>query len=167
MPPSRRHPLPALAIDGKTLRGSRKQGAPLSHPLSAASHRLGLTIGQVPAGAKTNEIAAVHTLLRGLPVRGWVVAVDALLTQAAIARAILAAGGDYAMVAKKNRPGLREAIATAVADAALARGRSTTATSTSDGHGRTERRRLLLTSVLAGFPLWPGQRPRRCTASRV
>ena len=33
----------AVALDGKTLRGSRKQGAPGVHLLSALSHHLGLT----------------------------------------------------------------------------------------------------------------------------
>ena len=36
----------AIALDGKTLRGSRKQGAPGVHLLSALSHRLGLTLAQ-------------------------------------------------------------------------------------------------------------------------
>jgi predicted transposase YbfD/YdcC len=71
-----------LAIDGKTLRGSRKQGAPLTHLLSAVSHHLGLTLGQTPVDDKTNEITAVHTLLEGLVLRGQVVTVDALLTVA-------------------------------------------------------------------------------------
>src|ERR1035437_1929060 len=74
--------LPALAIDGKTLRGSRKPGAPLTHLLSAVSHHLGLTLGQVAVEEKTNEITAIHTLLTGLLLEGWVVTMDALLTQA-------------------------------------------------------------------------------------
>src|SRR6185436_11113642 len=32
----------AFAIDGKSLRGSKKQGAPAAHLLSAVGHRLGL-----------------------------------------------------------------------------------------------------------------------------
>ncbi len=36
--------LEGIALDGKTLRGSRKQGAPGTHLLSALSHRLGLTL---------------------------------------------------------------------------------------------------------------------------
>ncbi len=40
-PPDR---LPAIAIDGKTLRGSKKQGACEVHLLSAVSHGLGLTL---------------------------------------------------------------------------------------------------------------------------
>ena len=36
----------AIALDGKTLRGSRKQGAPGVHLLLALSHHLGLTLAQ-------------------------------------------------------------------------------------------------------------------------
>ena len=39
-------PEDAIAIDGKTLRGSQKQGAPGAHRLSAFAHRLGLTLAQ-------------------------------------------------------------------------------------------------------------------------
>src|ERR1019366_7633855 len=63
-------------------RGSRKPGAPRTHLLSAVSHRLGLTLGQVAVEEKTNEITAIHTLLTGLLLEGWVVTMDALLTQA-------------------------------------------------------------------------------------
>jgi len=50
-----------IAIDGKTLRGSQKQGA--SHLLSALSHRLGLTLAQA---AVTNEISIIPDVLAEL-----------------------------------------------------------------------------------------------------
>ena len=46
----------AIAIDGKTLRGSQKQGATFTHLLSVVSHQLGITLTQQPVAAKTNEI---------------------------------------------------------------------------------------------------------------
>ena len=147
----------ALAIDGKTLRGSRKQGAPLTHLLSAVSHRLGLTLGQVAVDAKTNEITAIHTLLAGLLLEGWVVTMDALLTQQKIAQAIVDAGGDYIMMVKENQPTLHADIALAFADPALLAGASTTATTDNRGHGRVERRDLTLTPALADYLTWPGQ----------
>ena len=48
--------LDGIAIDGKTLRGSRKQGAPAVHLLSAVSHRLGLTVGHVAVADHTNSM---------------------------------------------------------------------------------------------------------------
>ena len=52
----------AVALDGKTLRGARKQGAPGVHLLSALSHHLGLTLAQQAVDDKTNEITQVETV---------------------------------------------------------------------------------------------------------
>jgi hypothetical protein len=51
-----------IAIDGKTLRGSQKQGAPGALLLSALAHRLGVTLGQQAVADKTNEIPAALDL---------------------------------------------------------------------------------------------------------
>jgi hypothetical protein len=83
----------ARALDGKTLRGSRKQGAPGTHLLSALAHRLGLPVAQAAVDDKTNEIGAVQAVLDTLILAGWVVTVDALLTQRAVAQAIVDGGG--------------------------------------------------------------------------
>ena len=48
-------PETAMAVDGKTLRGSKKQGAPGTHLLSVLAHRLGLTLTQQAVAAKTHE----------------------------------------------------------------------------------------------------------------
>jgi hypothetical protein len=64
--------LEATAIDGKTLRGSKKQGAPGVHWLSALSHQVGMTLAQVAVDDKSNEITAVEDLLRGLVLEGRV-----------------------------------------------------------------------------------------------
>lgn len=86
-------PPEGVALDGKTLRGSRKQEAPGVHLLCAFSHRLHLTLGQVAVDDKTNEITAVQDLLAGLVLEGRVVTVDALLTQKEVARTIRQKGG--------------------------------------------------------------------------
>jgi DDE_Tnp_1-associated/Transposase DDE domain len=98
----------ALAIDGKTLRGSAKAQAkhaqhrptqhsreevPGMHLLSAFSHRLGLTLAQRAVKTKSNEITAVQEVLRGLVLEGRIVTVDALLTQRAVAATIVEKGG--------------------------------------------------------------------------
>jgi hypothetical protein len=101
-----------VALDGKTLRGTRQQGVPGAHLLSAVSHHLGVTLGQLGVDAKTNEIPVVQTLLAGLVLEGRVFTMDALLTQRAVAATIVAGHGDYVMVAKGNQPQLRDDIAT-------------------------------------------------------
>lgn len=101
-----------VALDGKTLRGSRKQGAPGVHLLSAVSHRLGLTLGQTGVDDKTNEIPVAPTLVLGLVMAGRIFTMDALLTQRAVAQTIVDGGGDYVMPVKENQPGLYQAIET-------------------------------------------------------
>ena len=49
-------PAEGIAIDGKTRRGSRQQGAAGAHLLSALAHRVGVTLAQHAVEDKTNEI---------------------------------------------------------------------------------------------------------------
>lgn len=55
--------LDGIALDGKTPRGSTRQGAAGAHLLSAFSHRLGLVVGQAGVPDKTNEIGAADEFL--------------------------------------------------------------------------------------------------------
>jgi predicted transposase YbfD/YdcC len=145
-----------IAVDGKTLRGSQKQGAPGAHLLSALAHRLGLTLAQQAVADKTNEIPVVLDLLRQVVLEGRVVTMDALLTQRPIAQQIVAAGGDYVMVVKANQPQLREDIATVFALPPIVGEARTVAETVDYGHGRIEQRRLRTSDVLVGYSDWPG-----------
>lgn len=145
-----------LSIDGKTLRGSQKQGAPGAHLLSALGHRLGLTLAQHAVADKTNEMSVVMALLRQVVLEGRVVTMDALLTQRPIAQQIVEAGGASVMVVKNNQPQLRDDIATVFALAPIATERRTVAETVDSGHGRIEQRRLETSDVLVGYSDWPG-----------
>lgn len=81
--------LNGIAIDGKSLHGSATSDLPAVHLLSAFSHQLGMVLGEVLVEDKTNEIKGIHPLLADLVLEGKVVTVDALLTQRAIAEAIV------------------------------------------------------------------------------
>lgn len=143
-----------VALDGKTLRGSRKRGAADAHLLAALSHRLGLVLGQVAVADKTNEIGAADEFLLTLALEGRVVTADALLTQRALARAILDRGGDYLLAVKDNQPTLLWEVAAAFdgADDPAPR----TAVAVSQHGGRVETRRLAASTALAGYRDWPG-----------
>lgn len=148
--------LEAIAIDGKTLRGSRKQGCFQAHLLSAVSQRLGLTLFERAVADKTNEIGVIVELLEGLLLRGKVITVDALLTQRDVAQAVTKAGGDYVMVVKENQPQLRQVIEGAIEGIPFYREARREAETTDSGHGRIESRKLLVTSVLCGQDeIWP------------
>jgi len=107
----------ALAIDGKTLRGSRKQGARGAHLLSALSHRLGVTLGQQAIATKQGEQSALYTLLTTFLIEGRVLTMDALPTSRRAARTIHSRGGFSVMIVKANQPQLYEDITTIFAPA--------------------------------------------------
>src|SRR5262249_61301396 len=98
----------AIALDGNTLRGSKKQGAPGAHLLSALAHHAGITLAQHAVDDKTTEITAVEPLLCQLVVEGRMVTMDALLTQRHVAQTIVDKGGDYVMIVKDNQPQLHD-----------------------------------------------------------
>ena len=100
-----------MAVDGKTRRGSKKQGAPGTHVFSVWSHRLGLTLTQQAVDAKTHAIKAIETVLEQIVLRGRVLPMDALLPQRQVAQTIVDQGGDDVMIVKDNQPKLKEDIA--------------------------------------------------------
>ncbi len=71
----------ALALDGKTLRGSKKRGAIDTHVLTAVIHGIGVTLAEWAVDEKTNEIPVAQKLLSTLCLENRVVTGDALLTQ--------------------------------------------------------------------------------------
>ena len=85
--------LEAIVIEGKTLRGSRQQGAPAVYLHSVLSRCLRLTVWQQAVSDKTNEISVIEEVWRGLLLTGRVVTVEAFLTQRAIAQQLVE-GGD-------------------------------------------------------------------------
>jgi predicted transposase YbfD/YdcC len=148
--------LEGVALDGKTLRGSQRRGAEDAHLLAAFSHRLGVVLGQVGVPDKTNEIGAADELLLAVMLEGRVVTADALLTQRAIARTILASGGDYLLVVKENQPTLHADIEAVFAPEADDTGLVGTACTVTQHGGRVEQRRLTASTALVGYSDWPG-----------
>ena len=145
-----------VALDGKTLRGSRKRGAIKAHLLSAVSHRLGLTLGQQAVADKTNEIPVVQELLKNLVLEGRVFTMDALLTQRQVAQTIVEGGGDYVMVVKDNQPELLQDIQDVFQEPHLLADTMQTAETLDLGHGRIEKRSLTASTALLGYSDWPG-----------
>jgi predicted transposase YbfD/YdcC len=149
----------ALALDGKTMRGSLKLDAEVAATVIALGHRLGLTAGaaEVQAG---DEIAAVETLLQELVLAGKVVTLDALHTQRNTARIIGERGGHYVMTVKGNQRELQEAVRALFASHEAPEQDRESVTEVEHGHGRVENRWLLAVSVPVAAPealrTWPG-----------
>ena len=99
-----------VAIDGKTSRRShdRSAGKAPLHLVSAFATTARLVLGQEAVGDKSNETTAIPVLLERLAandgLKGALVSIDAIATNAAIATAIRDAGADYLLAVKANQP---------------------------------------------------------------
>jgi len=101
-----------VAIDGKTLRGSRDGDKKGVHLLSAVVHGSGVVVAQMRVSDKTNEIPCAKTLLAELDLEGAVVTADALHTQKETARYLVEEKqADYVLTVKDNQPTLHQDIA--------------------------------------------------------
>jgi hypothetical protein len=105
-----------IAMDGKTLKGSRRLDAKAVHVLSAFATDLGAVIGEMTVAPDHNEITAALVLLKGLPLDGTIITGDAIFTQREICQYIRDANGHYLFVVKDNQPTLKESIAEAFGD---------------------------------------------------
>lgn len=158
MPPGlgrRQASAPAVALDGNTLRGSRKHGAPGGPLRSALAHQVGVTLAHQAVAEKTNESTAVEMGRSQLVLTGRVVTLEALLTQTAVAQTIVEAGGDYVMVVKANHPQLRADIELLCAEPPVGDAQET-ADTIDLGHGRIEQQRFTTSQALVGYRAWPG-----------
>lgn len=95
-----------IALDGKTLRGSRDGVVPGQHLVAAYAVEASAVLAQVRVDAKTNEHKAALVLLGILPVRGRIVTGDAIFCQRDLCQEIIDEGGDYVFAVKDNQPSL-------------------------------------------------------------
>jgi predicted transposase YbfD/YdcC len=112
-PPSARRPPPrrpprAVAVDGKTLRGSSHHPNPPVHLLAAMNHTGGI-LAQTEVDHTTNEIARFRPLLDHLDLTATVITADALHTQREHADWLVAyKHAAYLLIVKRNQPALHQ-----------------------------------------------------------
>ena len=142
----------ALALDGKTLRGTIPLGHTQGvHLLAAYLPTEGVVLMQLEVSTKENEIVLAPTVLAHLDLTGMVVTGDARYPQRPLSIQIVEAGGDYVWVVKDNQPQVRDDIAQLVVPERNELGTGalptdfTTARTLEKGHGRIEER-ILTTS---------------------
>jgi predicted transposase YbfD/YdcC len=159
-----------IAIDGKTLRGSKtsSDGKGALHLVSAYATEAGLVLAQCAVDGKSNEITAIPELLDMLNLKGAIVSIDAMGTQKEIAQRIVDKGADYVLALKGNQPSLHEDAALFFADPACA---ATCARSaeTDVGHGRIEERSCRAAEagwLAARHPGWKGLRSLAAVTAR-
>ena len=155
----------AIHIDGKSLRGSHNGIESMAHLVSAWDSKVGVTLGQVKAADKSNEIIAIPQLLRLLGIHGATITIDAMGCQREIVKQICEQGADYIIAVKNNQPNLAQAVESAFLDEAqgLQKGRMEQDIEIFNGHGRHETRRCVVSTDLSTLikamqAAWPGIR---------
>jgi len=152
-----------IAIDGKTLRGSRQPSVTQPdghavHLMSAFAAQARLVLCQHPVAEKGNEITAIPTLLDMLDVSGAVVTIDAIGCQKSVAQKITECGADYVLALKENHPQLSEDVQLWLDSEQNAQRLAVHETVEKD-HGRIETRRYAISDQIDWLeqkPLWAG-----------
>jgi predicted transposase YbfD/YdcC len=139
-------PKGVIALDGKALRRGYERGKSHMPPVMvtawAAQTRMALANVLAP---NNNEAAGALQLLELLQLKGCVVTADALHCHRAMAKAIVARGGDYVLAVKDNQPALL-ADAKAAIGATVRKGKVSLTTADA-AHGRKEQRKALVAPV--------------------
>jgi predicted transposase YbfD/YdcC len=139
---------PALAVDGKALRGTRHASADgqAVHLLAVLDQQACAVLGQVAVDGKTNEVTRFAPLLEPLDLAGHVVTADALHTQRGHAEFLATRNAHYIFIVKKNQPGLYAQLKRLPWRQVPAGARQH-----DRGHGRDEHRTLKAVTVAAGL----------------
>ncbi|MGI5180123.1 ISAs1 family transposase [Dactylosporangium sp. CA-152071] len=94
----------AIAVDGKTLRGSRSRDHAARHVLAAADQHTGIALASTDVDTKTNEITRFTALLDHLDdLRGTVVTADALHCQRDHVAYLARRGAHWILTVKGNQ----------------------------------------------------------------
>jgi hypothetical protein len=100
--PQQRHQ--AIAVDGKTLRGAKRDGRQV-HLLAAMDHSTRTVLAQRQVDGAPGEVPAFQPLLNGLDLAGAVITADALHTHADAAEFLVTGKqAHYLFVVKANQP---------------------------------------------------------------
>lgn len=105
----------ALAVDGKTLRGSGHGSRRPQHLLAAVLHQSGVVVAQHAVDGKSNEIPVARQLLTAIDLTGKIVTADAMHTQTAFAATVVDQHqADYVLIVKENQRLLKKVLATQI-----------------------------------------------------
>ncbi|MGS2620091.1 ISAs1 family transposase [Micromonospora sp. LZ34] len=137
----------AIAVDGKTLRGSRTTDTTARHVLAACDQATGVVLASTDVDGKTNEITRFAPLLDQISdLRDTVITVDALHCQRDHVEYLAERGAHWILTVKANQPNLHAQLAglpwQAVPDATR---------DTDRGHGRREIRSLKILTISTGI----------------
>lgn len=138
-----------IAVDGKTIRGSKGDGHKAYHVVSAFAVENQLVLGEIVTDEKSNEITAVPELLDSLNIEHCIVTADAMSCQKEIVRRIRADKADYVIGLKGNQPALLEDVSLYFEHFS---GDLPNFTTRVKDHGRIEKREYRLLTDLSWLP---------------
>jgi predicted transposase YbfD/YdcC len=138
---------PAIAVDGKTLRGSHRGETAARHVLAAADQVSGVVLASTDVDGTTNEITRFGPLLDQISdLRDTVITADALHCQRDHVAYLAERGAHWILTVKRNQPALHTQLAglpwRAVPDGDR---------DTARGHGRREIRTLKILTIATGI----------------
>jgi len=152
-----------LSMDGKTVRGTIPRGELRgTHLLSLYVPEQALVLIEAKVDRKENEIVVAPKILKQVPLSGTVVIGDAMHAQRQISHQIVEAGGNWIWTIKDNQPHTHWAIEKLFVHEVcnLQQGAALSnsfqmETQVDKGHGRLEKRTLLVSDLLNGYLDWP------------
>ncbi len=152
-----------LSMDGKTLKGTIPRGETRgTHLLSIFVPEQGLVLAEAVVDRKENEIVVAPTILRQVNLQDTIVIGDAMHAQRDPSSQIVAAGGNYIWTIKGNQPRTHWAIEKLFVHEVcnLRQGAPLSkhchmATMVNKGHGRLEKRTILVSTELNDYLDWP------------
>lgn len=152
-----------LAVDGKTLRGTRiGDQEPADPVLSVYDVQAQRVAAQVAVDQKENEIVAAPRALEQVEIAEKIIRGDAMHAQRALSAQIVERGGDYLWVVKENQERLYPDIERLFTPdkPKPGFGKITTdfrqAETVNKGHGRIEKRQIQTSAMLNDYVDWPG-----------
>jgi predicted transposase YbfD/YdcC len=137
----------AIAVDGKTLRGSRTTDTAARHVMTACDQASSVVLADTDVDGKTNEITRFQPLLDQIgDLRDALITADALHCQREHVTYLAERGAHWILTVKGNQPHLHAQLAAlpwrAVPDATR---------DTDRGHGRREIRTLKILTIASGI----------------
>ena len=138
-----------ISVDGKTICGSKNADHKAYHVVSAFVAENQITLGELAAEEKSNEITAVPELLESLDIKDSIITADAMSCQKEIVKTITRKKADYVITLKRNQPGLLENVALYFDNFEK---ELPLLSATEKGHGRIEKREYRLLTDLSWLP---------------
>ncbi len=151
-----------FTLDGKSLRGTIPLGETEGVHLLALYHpQQGVVLAQMNVQKKGREITFAPTLLKQIDLRGVVVSGDAMFDRRTLSLNVVQAHGDYLWIVKDNEATLRQDIEVLFQPHRTRAGTSAPpmdfrgASTVEKGHGRLDKRSIVVSSLLADYSEWP------------